>query len=41
MQLVEEMAMRLREGPPTSRVDEVAEMESGAFIEGDAFEILL
>ena len=39
--VVEEMAMRLREGPSASRVDEVEEVESGDPVEGDTFEILL
>ncbi len=38
--VVEEMTMRLKEGPPASRVDEVEETESGDPIEGDTFEIL-
>jgi acylphosphatase len=38
--VVEEMVMRLKEGPPASRVDEVEELDSGDPIEADAFEIL-
>jgi hypothetical protein len=34
------MALRLKEGSPASRVDEVEETESGDPIEGDTFEIL-